>query len=81
MNTLQQQIAEQLNNRKAHFLYVNMDYVLRDGTIQAGRNFLNAEAQKLFKYLQEDQKYYEEKGNKIISVRLEFYDEKNLDSY
>jgi hypothetical protein len=79
MKTLQQQIAEQLNNRKAPFLYVNMDYVLQDGTLQAGRDFL--EAQKLFKYLQEDQKYYEEKGNKIISVRLEFYDEKNLDSY
>jgi len=80
METLQKQIADQLNNRKSSYLYISIDYVLQDGTIQMGGDFFKP--QSLFKYIQIDKKYYEEKGNRIVSVRLNFHDETTLvDSY
>jgi len=78
MKTLQEQIAEQLNERKTPFLYVNMDYVLQDGTLQTGRDFVNPG--KLFKFVEEDQEYYVRRGNQIVRVLLNFMDERNLGS-
>jgi hypothetical protein len=76
METLQKQIADQLNNRKSPYLSISIDYVLQDGTIQMGGDFFNP--QSIFKYIQIDKKYYEEKGNRIVSVKLNFHDETTL---